>query len=122
VEVGGDYEADEVFTLLPGPGMLVNFHPTLHNILPSVSLTEDKDEDGDSLLASASTGAFIRRIIIVPSPPRRPLKQDKSYLRPLEMNGTPVINNNKNKVVVMVVMVATTTITTITRTILCQCH
>ena len=29
--VGGDMEADSVFTVLPGIGMLVNFHPSLSN-------------------------------------------------------------------------------------------
>lgn len=29
--VGGHGEADKVFTLLPGAGMLTNFHPMLSN-------------------------------------------------------------------------------------------
>lgn len=33
-------EADAVFTLLPGLGMLLNFHPVLHNVIPT-SLWED---------------------------------------------------------------------------------
>ena len=31
IAVGGDGEADSVFTLLLGMGMLTNFHPTLSN-------------------------------------------------------------------------------------------
>jgi hypothetical protein len=38
--VGGDMEADTVFSLLPGLGMLLNFHPVLHNVIPT-SLRED---------------------------------------------------------------------------------
>ena len=38
--MGGDYEGDSVFTMLPGIGMLVNFHPVLHNTMPT-SLIED---------------------------------------------------------------------------------
>ena len=38
--IGGDMEADNVFSILPGIGMLLNFHPVLHNVFPG-SLYED---------------------------------------------------------------------------------
>jgi len=31
IMVGGDMEADNVFSILPGIGMLLNFHPVLQN-------------------------------------------------------------------------------------------
>lgn len=57
--VGGDMEADTVFSLLPGLGMLLNFHPVLHNVIPT-SLREDpiNISRGSSATSCPTAGSY----------------------------------------------------------------